>query len=228
MRREGYEFSVSRPEIIRREIDGRMCEPVEDVVAEVPEALTGVVVEKLSARKGRLASLERREGRARLDFVVPSRGLFGYRSEFLSDTRGEGVLYRTVRGYEPWAGELAGRGVGAIVASEAGRTTPYSLFGIQQRATLFVGPGVPVYEGQVVGENRRTGDMNVNVVRAKKLTNIRAAGKDEATVLTPPREIEIEWALEWVGEDELLEVTPAALRLRKRILPANLRKPGRC
>jgi GTP-binding protein len=226
MRREGYEFSVSRPEIIRREIDGRACEPVEDVVAEVPEALTGVVVEKLSARKGRLSSLERREGRARLDFVVPSRGLFGYRSEFLSDTRGEGVLYRTVRGYEPWAGDLAGRGVGAIVASETGRTTPYSLFGIQQRSMLFVGSGVPVYEGQVVGENRRAGDMNVNVVRAKKLTNIRAAGKDEATVLTPPREVEIEWALEWVGEDELLEVTPAALRLRKRILPANLRKRG--
>jgi GTP-binding protein len=157
MRREGYEFSVSRPEIIRREIDGRACEPVEDVVAEVPEALTGVVVEKLSARKGRLSSLERREGRARLDFVVPSRGLFGYRSEFLSDTRGEGVLYRTVRGYEPWAGDLAGRGVGAIVASETGRTTPYSLFGIQQRSMLFVGSGVPVYEGQVVGENRRAG-----------------------------------------------------------------------
>ncbi len=226
MRREGYEFSVSRPEIIRREIDGRTCEPVEDVVAEVPEALTGVVMEKLSARKGRLGSLERREGRARLDFVVPSRGLFGYRSEFLADTRGEGVLYRAVRGYEPWAGELAGRGVGAIVASGPGRTTPYSLFGIQRRATLFVGPGVPVYEGQVVGESRRARDMNVNVVRAKKLTNVRAAGKDEAAVLTPPRAVEIEWALEWVGEDELLEVTPAALRLRKRILPANLRKRG--
>jgi GTP-binding protein len=226
MRREGYEFSVSRPEIIRREVDGRSCEPVEDVVAEVPDALTGAVVEKLSARKGRLCSLEHRDGRARLDFVVPSRGLFGYRSEFLADTRGEGVLYRSVRGYEPWVGDLAGRGVGAIVASEPGRTTAYSLFNIQQRATLFVGPGVPVYEGQVVGESRRSGDMNVNVVRSKKLTNVRAAGKDEATVLTPPRGIEIEWALEWMGENELLEVTPAALRLRKRVLPANLRKRG--
>jgi GTP-binding protein len=160
----------------------------------------------------------------RLDFVVPSRRLFGYRSEFLSDTRGEGVLYRTVRGYEPWSGDLAGRSVGAIVASEAGRTTAYSLFGIQQRTTLFVGPGVSVYEGQIVGENRRAGDMNVNVVRAKKLTNVRAAGKDEAVVLTPAREIEIEWAIEWMAEDELLEVTPHALRLRKRLLPANLRK----
>jgi len=226
LRREGYEFGVSRPEIIRREIDGRSCEPVEDVVAEAPEAFTGAVVEKLSARKGRLVSLERREGRARLTFVVPSRGLFGYRGEFLSDTRGEGVLHRTVRGYEPWAGELSGRGVGAIVATEAGRTTAHALFSIQQRVTLFVGAGVPVYEGQIVGENRRAGDMNVNAVRAKKLTNIRAAGKDEATVLSPPREVEIEWALEWMGDDELLEVTPGALRLRKRVLPANLRKRG--
>jgi GTP-binding protein len=226
LRREGYEFGVSRPEIIRREIDGRSCEPVEDVVAEAPEAFTGAVVEKLSARKGRLVSLERREGRARLTFVVPSRGLFGYRGEFLSDTRGEGVLHRTVRGYEPWAGELSGRGVGAIVATEAGRTTAHALFSIQQRVTLFIGAGVPVYEGQIVGENRRAGDMNVNAVRAKKLTNIRAAGKDEATVLSPPREVEIEWALEWMGDDELLEVTPGALRLRKRVLPANLRKRG--
>jgi GTP-binding protein len=226
LRREGYEFGVSRPEIIRREIDGRSCEPVEDVVAEAPEAFTGSVVEKLSARKGRLVSLEQREGRARLTFVVPSRGLFGYRGEFLSDTRGEGVLHRTVRGYEPWAGELSGRGVGAIVATEAGRTTAHALFSIQQRVTLFIGAGVPVYEGQIVGENRRAGDMNVNAVRAKKLTNVRAAGKDEAAVLSPPREVEIEWALEWMGDDELLEVTPGALRLRKRVLPANLRKRG--
>jgi GTP-binding protein len=156
--------------------------------------------------------------------VVPSRGLFGYRSEFLTDTRGEGILHRTVRGYEPHAGPLAPRGVGAIVSSEAGRTTPYALFHIQERSTLFVGPGVPVYEGQIVGENRRAGDLNVNVCRAKKLTNIRAAGKDEATVVTTPRALTIESALEWIAEDELLEVTPAALRLRKRILPASQRK----
>jgi GTP-binding protein len=226
LRREGYEFGVSRPEIIRREIDGRSCEPVEDVVAEAPEAFTGSIVEKLSSRKGRLVSLEQREGRARLTFVVPSRGLFGYRGEFLSDTRGEGVLHRTVRGYEPWAGDLSGRSAGAIVATEAGRTTAHALFSIQQRVTLFIGAGVPVYEGQIVGENRRAGDMNVNAVRAKKLTNVRAAGKDEAAVLSPPREVEIEWALEWMGDDELLEVTPGALRLRKRVLPANLRKRG--
>jgi GTP-binding protein len=226
MRREGYEFSVSRPEIIRREVDGRSCEPVEDVVAEVPEEFLGAAMEKLLARRGRLVSLEHRDGRARLELVVPSRGLFGYRSEFLSDTRGEGVLHRTVRGYEPWAGDLSGRGVGAIVASEAGVTTAYSLANIQQRSSCFVGPGVPVYEGMIVGENRRAGDMNVNVCRGKKLTNIRAAGKDENTVLTPPREVEIEWALEWMEDDELLEVTPGALRLRKRALRASLRKRG--
>jgi GTP-binding protein len=226
MRREGYEFSVSRPEIIRREVDGKSCEPVEDVVAEVPEDFLGAVMEKLLARRGRLVSLEHREGRARLELVVPSRGLFGYRSEFLSDTRGEGVLHRTVRGYEPWAGDLSGRGVGAIVASEAGVTTAYSLANIQQRSSCFVGPGVPTYEGMIVGENRRAGDMNVNVVRGKKLTNIRAAGRDENVVLTPPREVEIEWALEWMEDDELLEVTPESLRLRKRVLAANRRKRG--
>ena len=224
MRREGYEFSVSRPEIIPREVDGRTCEPVEDVLAEVPEAMAGVVMEGLASRRGRLVAMEPRGPRTHLHYVVPSRGLFGYRGEFLTDTRGEGVLHRTVRGYEPHAGPLASRQNGAIVSSETGQTTPYALFHIQERATLFVGPGVPVYEGQIVGESRRAGDLNVNVCRAKKLTNIRAAGKDEATVVSPPRRLTIESALEWIEEDELLEVTPAALRLRKRILPANLRK----
>jgi len=224
MRRDGYEFNVSRPEIIRREIDGKSCEPVEDVVVDVPEPFTGVVMEKMSSRKGRLETMENREGQVRLTFVAPSRGLFGYRSEFLSDTRGEGVLHRTVRGYEPWVGELIGRPGGAIVSTDQGKTTAYSLFSIQERAVMFVGAGVPVYEGQIVGENRRDKDMNVNVTRAKKLTNIRAAGKDEATILTPPRRVQIEWALEWMADDELLEVTPQNLRLRKRVLPANLRK----
>ncbi len=224
LRREGYEFAVSRPEIIAREVDGVRCEPVEDVAIEAPDFAAGAVMEKLAMRRGRLESMEQREGRVRMRFVAPSRGLFGYRTEFLTDTRGEGVLHRTVRGYEPWAGDLSSRGVGAIVATEAGRTTAYSLFGIQERSTLFVGPGVTVYEGQVVGENRRRGDMNVNVVRAKKLTNIRAANKDENTVLSPPREIEIEWALEWMEDDELLEVTPQSLRLRKRKLSRSERK----
>jgi GTP-binding protein len=224
LRREGYELSVSRPEIIRREIDGRVCEPVEDVSISVPEWATGVVVEGLSSRRGRMVQIEQRAGRTRLAFVAPSRGLFGYRSEFLSATRGEGVLHRTVRGYEPWAGEIARRPAGAVIATEAGRTTAYSLFHIQERAQLFVSAGVPVYEGQIIGENSRPRDMDVNAVRAKKLTNVRAAGKDENTVLSPPRLVEIEWALEWLEDDELLEVTPDSLRLRKRVLPANLRK----
>jgi len=224
MRRESYEFSVSRPEIIPREIDGRSCEPVEDVIVEVPEQYAGVVMQELSERRGRLDRVEVRGDRRILQFVVPSRGLFGYRSEFLTDTRGEGILHRTVRGYEPHSGPLAGRGVGAIVATETGKTTAYALHNIQERATLFLGPGIPVYEGQVVGESRRAGDLNVNVCRGKKLTNIRAAGKDEASVVSPPRRLTIESALEWIEDDELLEVTPKALRLRKRILPGNLRK----
>jgi GTP-binding protein len=171
-----------------------------------------------------MEAMEQRDDRVRMHFVAPSRGLFGYRTEFLTDTRGEGVLHRTVRGYEPWAGDLSARGVGAIIATEPGKTTAYSLFSIQERSTLFVGAGVAVYEGMVVGENRRRGDLNVNVVRAKKLTNIRAAGKDENAVLSPPRQLEIEWALEWMEDDELLEVTPQSLRLRKRVLTWSQRK----
>jgi GTP-binding protein len=181
-------------------------------------------MERLAARKGRMEAMEHRGERVLLRYTVPSRGLFGYRGEFLTQTRGEGVLHRTVTGYAPWAGELAGRTLGAIVASEAGSTTAYALANIQERATMFVGAGVAVYEGQVVGENRRPGDMNVNVCRAKKLSNVRAAGKDEALVLTPPRAVAIESALEWMADDELLEVTPASLRLRKRVLSASFRK----
>ncbi len=224
LRREGYEFSVSRPEIIARVVDGVKSEPVEDLVIEVPEAFQGVVLERLATRRGRLQAMEQRDGTAVLSFVVPSRGLFGYRGEFLTDTRGDGVMHRTVRGYEPWSGDLASRTVGAIVATEVGRTTAHALWGIQERATMFVGAGVEVYEGQIVGEGRRANDMNVNVCRPKKLTNVRASGKDDAAVLTPPRPISIETALEWIGDNELLEVTPKSLRLRKRILPANLRK----
>jgi len=224
MRREGYEFSVSRPEIILKEVDGRRCEPVEDVVIDVPEQCAGSVMEKLATRKGRMISMDQREDRISFQFVVPSRGLFGYRSEFMSDTRGEGTLYRTVRDYEPFAGELEGRGVGAILASEAGQTTPHAIFKIQERSTLFVPPGDPVYEGQVVGENRRPGDMNVNVCRAKQLTNIRAAGRDENVIITPHRAHSIESAMEWIEDDELMEVTPKSLRLRKRILSASHRK----
>ncbi len=224
MRREGYEFAVSRPEIISREIDGKNCEPVEEVVAEVPDTAAGIVMEKLSQRRGRLTSLEQRSGTTILQFLVPSRGLFGYRSEFLSDTRGEGILHRTVRGYEPFTGELPTRNVGAVMATEQGVTTQYALWKIQERCDLFVAPGTPCYEGQIIGQNRRPDDMSVHAARAKKLTNIRAAGKDEAMVLVPPRIHSIETALGWIADDELLEVTPISLRLRKKILNASLRK----
>jgi GTP-binding protein len=224
MRREGYEFAVSRPEIILRDIEGKSSEPVEQVVIDAPDAAAGSVMEKLSARKGRMISMGQQAGRVRFEFVVPSRGLFGYRSEFLSDSRGEGVMYRSVSGYEPYAGDLGGRGVGAIVASETGKATPHAIFKIQERAALFIDAGDPIYEGQVVGENRRPGDMNVNICRTKQLNNIRAAGKDDAPILTPPRLLSIEAAMEWMEDDELIEVTPKSLRIRKRILPASLRK----
>ncbi len=224
LRRESYEFAVSRPEIILREIDGKSCEPVEQVVIDAPENAAGSVMEKMSARKGRMISMEQQGGRVRFEWTAPSRGLFGYRSEFLSDTRGEGFLYRTVSGYEPFAGELSGRGVGSIVASETGRATAHAIAKIQERAALFIDAGDEVYEGQVVGENRRPGDMNVNVCRAKQLTNVRAAGKDDSPILTPPRRLTIESALEWMTDDELLECTPKGLRLRKRILSASHRK----
>jgi GTP-binding protein len=224
MRREGYEFAVSRPEIILREIDGQRCEPAEQVAIDAPENAAGCVMEKLVARKGRMISMEQKDGRVRFEYAVPSRGLFGYRSEFLSDTRGEGRLYRTVVGYEPYAGELEGRNVGGIVATEHGRTTPHALFKIQERSTLFVGAGEEVYQGQVVGESRRPGDLNVNVCRAKQLTNIRAAAKDDNPILSPPKRHTIESAMEWIEPDELLEVTPESLRLRKKILSASHRK----
>jgi GTP-binding protein len=224
LRREGYEFAVSRPEIIVREVEGRKCEPVEEVVVDVPESAAGSVMEKLAQRKGRMESMEHQAARVQMRFIVPSRGLFGYRGEFLTDTRGEGILYRSVEGFEPFAGDLPRRGVGALVCTEQGRTTPHAIFKIQERATLFVPPGVDVYEGQVVGESRRPGDLNVNLTRAKKLDNMRASGRDENVIITPHRKLTIEEALGWIEDDELLEVTPVELRLRKRVLSGSFRK----
>ena len=224
MRREGYEFAVSRPEIIVKEIDGEKCEPVEEVVIDVPETAAGSVMEKLAQRKGRMDSMEHNGDRVQMRFIVPSRGLFGYRGEFLTDTRGEGILYRSVEGFAPYAGDLPGRGVGPAVCTDVGRTTPFSIFKIQERAALFVPPGVDVYEGQIVGEARRPGDLNVNLTRAKKLDNMRASGRDENVIITPHRKMSIEEALAWIEDDELLEVTPKELRLRKRVLAKSLRK----
>ncbi|MDE0910019.1 MAG: translational GTPase TypA [Myxococcota bacterium] len=224
MRREGFEFAVSRPEIIPREIDGKKSEPVEDVVIDAPEWAAGSVMEKLATRKGRMVNMNQESGRVSFSFIVPSRGLFGYRSEFLTDTRGEGVMYATLKGYEPWVGDMDQRPVGAIVSTDQGQTTPFAIVKIQERVALFVDPGVQVYEGQVVGENRRPGDMQVNICRAKKLDNMRASGKDDTPVITPARKMTIESALEWIEDDELLEVTPENLRLRKKSLSRSSRK----
>jgi GTP-binding protein len=224
LRREGYEFAVSRPEIILKDVDGVRCEPVEEVVVDVPENAAGSVMEKLAQRKGRMDSMEHNGARVQMRFIVPSRGLFGYRGEFLTDTRGEGILYRTVEGFEPYAGDLPGRKVGPLVCTDLGRTTPHSIFKIQERAGLFVGTGVEVYEGQIVGESRRPGDLNVNLTRAKKLDNMRASGRDENVIITPHKKLSIEEALGWIEDDELLEVTPLELRLRKRILSKSHRK----
>ncbi len=224
LRREGFEFAVSRPEIIVKEIDGEKCEPVEEVVIDVPETAAGSVMEKLAQRKGRMDSMEHNGDRVQMRFIVPSRGLFGYRGEFLTDTRGEGILYRSVEGFAPYAGDLPGRGVGPAVCTDVGRTTPFSIFKIQERAMLFVPPGVDVYEGQIVGEARRPGDLNVNLTRAKKLDNMRASGRDENVIITPHKKMSIEEALAWIEDDELLEVTPKELRLRKRLLAKSLRK----
>ncbi len=224
LRREGYELAVGRPEIIEREVDGQLCEPVEDVVADVPEWACGAVIEKLNQRKATMEGMENHGDRVNIHFTAPSRGLFGYRTQFLTDTRGEGILHRTVCGYAPHAGDLPSRLVGAVIASEGGTATPYSIVKIQERTTLFVSAGDKIYGGQIVGEGRKEGDMIVNIVRAKKLDNMRAAGKDENVVITPPRKPEIETALGWIQEDELLEVTPNSLRLRKRELDEGIRK----
>ncbi|GAB4255952.1 MAG: translational GTPase TypA [Deferrisomatales bacterium] len=224
MRREGYELSVSKPEILTREVDGRVLEPVELVVVDCPEEFIGVVTQKLGGRKGKMVKMANPgHGRVRLEFRIPSRGLIGFRSEFLTDTRGTGILNTLFDGYEPWQGEIPGRTTGALVADRPGRTTTYSLFHLQPRGTLFVGPGVEVYEGMIVGENSRDNDLDVNVTREKKLTNIRAAGSDEALRLVPPHEMTLERALEWIDGDELVEVTPASIRVRKRVLAANRR-----
>jgi GTP-binding protein len=224
LRREGYEFAVSRPEIIVKQVDGQTCEPVEEVVIDVPETAAGSVIEKLAERKGRMDTMEHHGDRVQMRYIVPSRGLFGYRGEFLTDTRGEGILYRSVEGFEPYAGDLPGRGVGPAVCTDVGRSTPHAIFKIQERATLFVPPGVDVYEGQIIGESRRPGDLNVNLTRAKKLDNMRASGRDENVIITPHRKLSIEEALGWIEDDELLEVTPVALRLRKRVLGKSFRK----
>ena len=227
MRREGFELSVSKPEIVIREIDGRRHEPMEIVQVDCPDEYVGVVTQKLGTRRGVMTEMHNPgHGRVRTSFRVPSRGLIGFRSEFLTDTRGTGILNHLFDGWEPWQGPIPGRATGALVADRAGRTTAYALYHLEPRGTLFVGPGVDVYEGMIVGENARDTDLDVNVTREKKLTNIRAAGSDEALRLAPPREMGLDRVLEWIDGDELAEVTPTAVRVRKQTLAAN-RRPRR-
>jgi GTP-binding protein len=224
LRREGYELSVSQPQILTREVDGRLHEPMELVLVDCPEDFIGIVTQKLGGRRGRMLKMTNHgHGRVRLEFRVPTRGLIGFRSEFLTDTRGTGILNTLFDGHEPWQGEIPGRTTGAMVADRPGRATPYALYHLQPRGTLFVRPGVDVYEGMIVGQYNRENDLVVNVTREKKLTNMRAAGADEALRLAPPQRMTLDLALEWIDSDELVEVTPSEVRLRKRVLAENQR-----
>ena len=218
MRREGYEFSVSTPRVLTKVIDGVTCEPIERMVADVPEVSMGAVIEKMGKRKGDLVSMTPMGSRYRLEFLVPSRGLFGYRSEFLTDTRGEGIMSSVLDSYAPMKGEIERRQVGSLIAFESGDSCAYGLFNAQERGTLFIGAGVPVYAGMVVGICSRNEDMTVNVCKKKQLTNMRAAGSDEALRLTSPKNMSLEQCLEFLADDELLECTPKSLRIRKREL----------
>ena len=218
MRREGYEFAVSPPRVLLAEIDGKKCEPVERVVVDVPSEYIGAVIEKLGSRKGEFVEMMPVGSRTRATFFVPERGLFGYRNEFLTDTKGEGIMSSVFERYEPYKGELSRRGTGSLVAWETGEAVTYGLFNAQERGSLFIGPGTPVYAGMVVGQSPKNEDIPVNVCRRKQLTNMRAAGSDEALRLTPPRQMSLEQCMEFLADDELLEVTPKNLRIRKRIL----------
>jgi GTP-binding protein len=227
MRREGYEFAVGTPEVVVRMVDGVACEPVERVVVDVPEEFVGVVTTRLGERRGRMEKmLTLGHGRSRLEFRVPSRGLIGFRSQFLTETRGTGLLNTLFEGWEPQGEAAMRRRNGSIVSDRRGVTTPYALFHIQPRGVLFIEPGTECYEGMVVGEHNRSNDLDVNVTREKKLTNIRAAGRDENIILSPPRLLTIETAMEYIDSDEIVEITPDTLRVRKRILECN-RRPKR-
>ncbi len=223
MRREGYEFQVSPPRVLTKEIDGVLCEPMERVVVDVPENSVGPVMEKLGSRKGDFIQMTPVGNRMKLEFLVPARGLFGYRNEFLTDTRGEGILASIFDSYAPMKGEVSRRNTGSLVAFETGESVAYGLFNAQDRGALFIGPGVPVYAGMVVGLCPKAEDISVNVCRKKQLTNMRASGSDDALRLIPPRQMSLEQSMEFLADDELLEVTPSNLRIRKRILDHGMR-----
>jgi len=224
MRREGYELQVSKPEAITRNVNGKMLEPIEAVVVDCPDEFIGVVTEALGRRKGQMTKMVNHgTGRVRLEFEAPSRGLIGFRNEFLTETKGTGLLNTMFLRWGDWQGTLRGRATGSLVADRIGETTTYALYNLQERGTLFVRPGTKVYEGMIVGENARAVDLDVNAIKEKKLTNMRAASADEAMRLVPPKELSLEQALEFISDDELVEVTPETIRLRKRVLASNLR-----
>ena len=218
MRREGYEFQVSPARVLYQEIDGVKCEPIERLVVDVPGDCVGAVIEKLGARKADLVEMTPVGERMKIEFLIPARGLFGYRSDFLTDTKGEGIMASVFDSYAPYKGDISRRGTGSMISFETGESVTYGLFNAQERGTLFIGPGVPVYGGMVIGVSPRSEDITVNICKKKQLTNMRASGSDEALRLTTPRQMSLEQCLEFLSDDELLEVTPENLRLRKRIL----------
>jgi GTP-binding protein len=228
MRREGFELQVSRPEIVTREEHGKVLEPVEDLMIDVPEDYQGVVIAQVGGRRGTMAKMVNHgSGRVRLEFVIPTRGLIGFRSQFLTDTRGTGIMNHLFHGWQPWFGPIPARATGALVADRVGVSTAYAIYNLQERGEIFIGPGTPVYEGIVVGENARANDLDVNVTKEKKQTNMRASTADEAIRLVPPRVLGLEQAIEFINDDELVEVTPKSIRVRKRILAANMRPKSR-
>ena len=218
MRREGYEFAVTPPQVLFKEIDGVKCEPIESVLIDTPEEYVGTIIEKLSTRKGTLLNMHPQGTRTRIEFEIPVRGLFGYRNEFLTDTKGEGIMNTRFCGYEPYKGDISRRSYGSLIAFESGTAVTYGLFNAQERGQLFIGAGVEVYEGMIVGQNPKGDDMAVNVCKRKHMTNTRASGSDDALRLIPPRRMSLEQCIEFLSEDELLEVTPESLRLRKKTL----------
>lgn len=225
MRREGYEFSISKPVVVLKKIDGEIFEPFERVFIEVPEEFSGSIIETLSKRKGEMQNLSTNEhGISSIEFVMPMRGLMGYRSDFLTQTKGKGILTSLFHSYQPHKGEIEGRHNGVLISNSAGQATAYSIFALQDRGIMFIQPGQEIYEGMVIGEHNRDNDLVVNPVRGKQLTNVRASGSDENIILTPPRILNLEQAIDFIEVDELIEVTPKSIRLRKAELTENERK----
>ncbi|MHC1739459.1 MAG: translational GTPase TypA [Ignavibacteriaceae bacterium] len=227
MRREGYELQVSRPQVITKKVLDVLCEPMEHVIIDVPEEYVGVVMEKLGKRKAEIKNMLTYNENTRLEFIIPARGLIGYRSEFMTDTRGTGILNHNFNGYEPFKGEIINRQRGALISQDQGESSAYAMFKLQERTTFFIEPQVKVYEGMVVGENSRNNDMRVNVTKTKQLTNFRSAGADEAIRLEPPKLLTLEQAIEWITDDEFVEVTPLSIRIRKRYLTEMDKKNAR-